>query len=87
MKKFILGLATAIIAIPVAESFAEYLCTCVEALKMRPTEKVIKGNAELQKYQNAGVELAPCIGFAAPSEEEYYEEEEEACKKKNKIGF
>jgi len=69
MKKFILGMATAIIAIPVAESLTGYICTLIEALKMNPTKTVIVGNAELQEMQMQSCEEECCekkldkIGF------------------------
>jgi len=54
------------------------LCTYIESLKMKPTKKIIEGNAELSAFQNEGVELSPCVSYCDISEPyEYYDDDEE----------
>jgi len=71
-------MATILVAIPIGESIADLLCTYIESLKMKPTKKIIEGNAELSAFQNEGVELSPCVSYCDISEPyEYYDDDEE----------
>ena len=44
----------------------------------KPTEKVLKGNKELEKYQEPEeYQQTNCIGFQIPSDDEYYYDEDD----------
>ena len=73
MKKFISGIVFGITIIPILDSVAELICGSIEALKIKNTKKVVKGNVEIAKIQE-GIEEKPetvCMGFQVPSKEDY----------------
>lgn len=55
MKKFISGIVFGITIIPILDSVAELVCGSIEALKIKNTKKVVKGNVEIAKMQE-GIE-------------------------------
>ena len=75
---YILGLLSGILFIPVIEEFINVIMSWIQVLILKPTEKVLKGNKELEKYQEPEeYQQTNCIGFQIPSnDEEYYEDEE-----------
>lgn len=73
MKKFISGIVFGITIIPILDSVTEFVCGSIEALKIKNTKKVVKGNVEIAKMQE-GIEEKPetvCMGFQVPSKEDY----------------
>ena len=75
---YILGLLSGMLFIPVIEEFINVIMSWIQVLLLKPTEKVLKGNKELEKYQEPEeYQQTNCIGFQIPSnDEEYYEDEE-----------
>ena len=75
MKKFILGIFTAIAIIPIAESLVDVVIQYIELLKIHSTKCVLKGNQEIAEMQSEDCELSQCVGFDMP--QEYYNEIDE----------
>ena len=75
MKKFILGIFTAIAIIPIAESLVDVAIQYIELLKIHSTKCVLKGNQEISEMQGEDGESTQCIGFDMP--QEYYEDIDE----------
>ena len=75
---YILGLLSGMLFIPVIEECINVIMSWIQVLILKPTEKVLKGNKELEKYQEPEeYQQTNCIGFQIPSnDEEYYEDEE-----------
>ena len=70
---YILGLLSGILFIPVIEEFINVIMSWIQVLILKPTEKVLKGNKELEKYQESEeYQQTNCIGFQIPSDDEYY---------------
>lgn len=78
MKKYILGMLTVIVGIPIIKSLVELVQVTLEIPKGKLSKYVMAINKEIQELQDDPCEeKSPCIGFAIPnSEEEYYEDEE-----------
>ena len=76
---YILGLLSGILFIPVIEEFINVIMSWIQVLILKPTEKVLKGNKELEKYQEPEeYQQTNCIGFHIPSDDEYdYDEDDE----------
>lgn len=73
MKKYILGLVTGLIFIPVIEELLNVALSWIEFLKILPSKLVLKGNkdlAELQDDEN-NLEEANIIGFQYNPYNEY----------------
>ena len=90
MRKFLLGVITVVCIIPILNEFVELVCTHLEALKIKPTKKVLEGQTELQELQeklNPEYQATSAIGFEVPNCDDYYEEDGDFDNKKNKIGF
>ena len=91
MKKFILGMLSVIVFIPLAESIAEILCVLLEIPKGKLSASVLKINKQLQELQADQEAIdTQCIGFEYSPEEEYYEEDDDddfEDKSKIKVGF
>ena len=69
---YILGLLSGLLFIPVIEEFINVIMSWIQVLILKPTEKVLKGNKELEKYQEPEeYQQTNCIGFQTPSEDEY----------------
>ncbi len=87
MKKYILGMVTAICMIPIMESFTELIQMLLEVPKGMLSKKVIKINNEIQDLQAESEPVSTsCIGFEIPSEsDDFYDDYDD--KKKNHIGF
>lgn len=51
LLSYLLGIASAILFIPLFESIAEVICGYVELLKIHSTKAVLKGNTEIAKLQ------------------------------------
>ena len=92
LKIYILGMITALVALPIIDEVVEIICSFLEILKGTSTKKVVKINKEIEDLQIQLEPLEPintnCIGFEIPSQDNYDEDWEEYNKnKKNKIGF
>lgn len=75
---YILGLLSGLLFIPVIEEFINVIMSWIQVFILKPTEKVLKGNKELAKYQESEeYQQTNCIGFQIPSEDEYYCDEDE----------
>lgn len=86
MKKYILGMFTAICFIPLLESFTELLQTILEIPKGMISKSVIKLNSEIQNLQAESEPVSTnCIGFEIPNELDYDDAYED--RKNNRIGF
>ena len=86
MKKYILGMVTAICMIPIMESFTELIQMLLEVPKGMLSKKVISLNNEIQDLQAESEPISTsCIGFEIPSESYDYDDYDD--KKKNHIGF
>ena len=88
LKIYILGMITALVALPIIDEVVEIICSFLEILKGTSTKKVLKINKEIMDLQE---QLAPvntnCIGFEIPNTEHYYDDDWEDNKVKNRIGF
>lgn len=73
MKKFILGLATGILILPLAEGLLELILTWVEVAKIAPLKKIQKYNTESPESEEK--QDTYCIGFQVPNEEEYEDDD------------
>lgn len=86
MKKYILGMVTAICMIPIMESLTELIQMLLEVPKGMLSKKVISLNNEIQDLQAESEPISTsCIGFEIPSESDDYDDYDD--KKKNHIGF
>ena len=76
MKKYILGMVTAICMIPIMESFTELIQMLLEVPKGMLSKKVIKINNEIQDLQAESEPVSTsCIGFEIPSEsDDFYDD-------------
>ena len=75
---YILGLLSGMLFIPVIEEFINVIMSWIQVLILKPTEKVLKGNKELEKYQDSEeYQQTNCIGFQIPSDDEYYCDEDD----------
>lgn len=71
MKKFIFGIFSIVLIIPVLQSFADFLCGFIEIFKGKNTLSVLKINKEIEKIQTNEDSSISAIGFKYDSEEEY----------------
>ena len=87
LKIYILGMITALVALPIVDEIVEIICGFLEILKGISTKKVLKINKDIMDLQE---QLEPvntnCIGFEIPNTE-YYDDDWEDNKVKNRIGF
>ena len=87
LKIYILGMITALVALPIINEVVEIICSFLEILKGISTKKVLRINKDIMDLQE---QLEPvntnCIGFEAPNTE-YYDNDWENDKIKNRIGF
>lgn len=73
MKKFIIGICVGMCGIPILQELTTLTLQWIEAFKIKPSIRILEGNADLMKYQGVTDE-ASAIGFDIPLEE--YEDEE-----------
>ena len=87
LKIYILGMITALVALPIIDEVVEIICSFLEILKGTSTKKVLKINKDIMDLQE---QLEPvntnCIGFEIPNTE-YYDDDWEDNKVRNRIGF
>ena len=87
LKIYILGMITALVALPIVDEIVEIICGFLEILKGISTKKVLKINKDIMDLQE---QLEPvntsCIGFEIPNTE-YEDNDWEDDKIKNRIGF
>ena len=87
LKIYILGMITALVALPIVDEIVEIVCSFLEILKGISTKKVLKINKDIMDLQE---QLEPvntnCIGFEIPNTE-YEDNDWEDDKIKNRIGF
>lgn len=75
---YIFGILSGLLLIPTIEEFINVIMSWIQVLMLKPSEKVLKGNKELAKYQEPEeYEQSSCIGFQIPSEDEYYYDEDD----------
>lgn len=75
MKKYILGMVTVVLAIPVLESLAELCQVAIEVPKGVLSRYVLKINKDLRELQEDDEPVSTnCIGFSVPTND--YEEDE-----------
>lgn len=83
MKKFILGMLSVILFIPICESLSDILCGCLEIAKIFVSKKILKGNNELTEFQEKLEPISTqCMGFQIPSDTDEEEWEEDVSKNK-----
>ena len=87
LKIYILGMITALVALPIIDEVVEIICSFLEILKGISTKKVLKINKDIMDLQE---QLDPVntnfIGFETPNTE-YCDNDWEDDKIKNRIGF
>ena len=87
LKIYILGMITALVALPIIDEVVEIICSFLEILKGISTKKVLKINKDIMDLQE---QLEPVnrngIGFETPNTE-YEDDDWEDNKIKNRIGF
>ena len=82
LLSYLLGIASAILFIPLFESIAEVICGYVELLKIQSTKAVLKGNTEIAKLQaenekeNTDISTS-VIGFSYTPPDEDYDDEDD----------
>ena len=82
LLSYLLGIASAILFIPLFESIAEVICGYVELLKIHSTKAVLKGNTEIAKLQaenekeNTEVSTS-VIGFSYTPPDDDFEDDED----------
>ena len=75
---YILGTLSGLLFIPIIEEFINVIMSWIQVLLLKPTKKVLKGNKELEKYQEPEQdEQSNCIGFEIPNENEYYYDDDD----------
>lgn len=76
MKKYILGLVTGLIFIPVIEELLNVAFSWIEYLKIVPSKLVLKGNKDLADLQSEDEEYTEtnAIGFQYIHQDDYDEE-------------
>lgn len=83
MKKFMMGILTGVVVIPILADCVELVDMWFEAAKIAPSMKVTRGNGEIQKLareydlDGEGDEDVQSIGFEVPTEADYEEEEDD----------
>jgi len=80
LLSYLLGIASAILFIPLFESIAEVICGYVELLKIQSTKAVLKGNNQIaklqQKSEKENTEInTNVIGFTIPNENDDWDDE------------
>ena len=87
LKIYILGMITALVALPIVDEIVEIICSFLEILKGISTKQVLKINKEIMDLQE---QLEPvntnCIGFEVPNTE-HYDDDWEDNKVNNRVGF
>lgn len=73
MKKFIAGMCIGMCGIPILQELTTLILQWIEVCKIKPSIKILEGNADLTKYQDVTDDTS-AIGFDIPLEE--YEDEE-----------
>lgn len=89
MKKFILGMLTVVLFMPICENITDVICGFLERLKANNTKYIVVANNEINKLSNESNESNEntyAIGFQTNSSEEYYDDFEEDVFKQQ-IGF
>lgn len=77
MKKFILGILSIILLIPICESLSELICSWFEIFKGKNTLKVLEINEKISKFQNNNEEInTNIIGFHYDSMQEDYDQDD-----------
>ncbi|MEY8352582.1 hypothetical protein AALB39_04405 [Lachnospiraceae bacterium 54-53] len=77
MKKFILGLLTAIAIIPIIDSLVELVQVAIEIPKGNLSKKVIALNNDIQDLQAENEPVATnCVGFQYDEPEYEYEDDD-----------
>ena len=75
MKKYILGLVTGLILIPISEQFMDIIFSWIEVMKIKPSKIILKSNSELRDLQSQCSDGdTSCIGFQYDGPEEECEE-------------
>lgn len=69
MKKYILGLVSGVFILPIMDALLNYICTWIEALKIKPTNKINEWNKTINKNQEEC--NTDAIGFQCSNNEEY----------------
>ena len=77
LTNFLLGMATALVALPIIDSLVSLVLTGIEALKMKIGVSIQKDNQTIQEITTPKEEARHIIGFGIPSSEEYVEEEDD----------
>ena len=72
MKKYILGVLSGMVIIPLIESIMEVIYSWIEVTKLLPAKLILKGNEELTELQERQEPTSTsCIGFQyTPTDEE-----------------
>lgn len=90
MKKFIYGLITGFILIPILDELTNLIISLFELPKAAITKKILKENKVIADLQSEQEPISTqCIGFDLSQQEEYYDEDDEYFEdtKKTKFGF
>lgn len=76
MKKFILGMLSIILLIPICENLSELICGWIEIFKGNNTLKVLKINDKITEFQLKNEEInTHAVGFQYTAQEDYEEED------------
>jgi|GEM_PF-3389093 len=68
MKKYIFGLISGLVIIPIIEELMSVVASYIEVLKLHPTKKILKGNQVIQELHSKETVNTNCIGFLADIE-------------------
>jgi len=90
MKKFIYGIITGFILIPILDELTNLIISLFELPKAAITKKILKENKVINELQTdlEKTDEGVAIGFDLSPQEEFYDEDDEfEDKKKAKFGF
>jgi len=68
MKKYIFGLISGAVIIPIIEELMPVVSSYIEVLKLHPTKVIEKGNREIQELRSDKIVNTNRIGFLADKE-------------------
>ena len=77
MTEFLLGMVTALVALPIIDGIVGVILTGLEALKMKIGVSIHQDNQKISELNASKEEAKHIIGFSIPSSEENYPEEED----------
>lgn len=82
---YVAGMATVMVAFPLAEQITNTIVTALEAVKASLMVHITRCNIDMEKMQNELEGNGSAIGFEVPTHTEYYDDDEYEEDKKEDI--